>query len=193
MDYSNIRKTGVIAIVIDEGDELRAVSRTSGDDSIILSSFKGKSIKFSENDVRPMGRVTRGVRGIKLEEDDYLVSMAVADEDATLLSITEKGYGKRTRVSDYRTQARGGKGVTNYNISEKTGNIASAMIVDDNCDIMIVVSNGVVMRTPASEISVLRKATQGVRVVKLADGVTVIDTAVTEKEDEQPEAAESEE
>ena len=185
MEYSNIRKTGVIAIIIEDGDELCTVSTTTGDDSVILSSHNGKAIKFSENDVRPMGRVTRGVRGIKLEDDDFLVSMAVADEEATLLSLTELGYGKRTKVSDYRTQARGGKGVTNYNISDKTGKIAAAMIVDDSCDIMIVASNGVVMRTPASEISVLRRTTQGVRVVKLADGVTVIDMAVTEAEPEE--------
>lgn len=190
MDYSNIRKTGVIAIVIDEGDELCDVSRTTGDDCVILSSHNGKAIKFSENDVRPMGRVTHGVRGIKLEEDDYLVAMSVASEEATLLSLTELGYGKRTKISDYRVQTRGGKGVTNYNISEKTGKIAAVSVVDDNCDILIVASNGVVMRTPADEISVLRRTTQGVRVVKLADTVKVIDMAVTEKEEEQPEQAE---
>ena len=186
MEYSNIRKTGVIAIVIDEGDELCSVSRTTGDDCVILSSYNGKAIKFSEDDVRPMGRVTHGVRGIKLEEGDHLVGMSVASEQATLLSLTELGYGKRTRISDYRIQTRGGKGVTNYNISDKTGKIAAVSVVDDNSDILIVASNGVVMRTPADEISVLRRTTQGVRVVKLADSVKVIDMAVTEKEQDEP-------
>lgn len=190
MEYSNIRKTGVIAIVIDEGDELCSVSRTTGDDCVILSSYNGKAIKFSEDDVRPMGRVTRGVRGIKLDDDDCLVGMSVASDDATLLSITELGYGKRTRISDYRVQTRGGKGVTNYNISDKTGRIAAVSVVDDNSDILIVASNGVVMRTPVEEISVLRRTTQGVRIVKLAESVKVIDMAVTEKEEEQSEQTE---
>ncbi len=190
MDYANIRKTGVIAIVIDEDDELQSAHKTTGDDYIMISTHNGKAIKFSENDVRPMGRVTRGVRGIKLEDDDFVVGISVTSDEATLLSITENGYGKRTAISDYRVQTRGGKGVTNYNISEKTGKIAAVSVVDDNSDILIVTSGGIVLRTPADEINVLRRTTQGVRIVKLAESVKVIDMTVTEKEEEQQETEE---
>ena len=191
MDYSNIRKTGVIAIIIDEGDELVSVEKTTGDDFIMISTHNGRAIKFSEDDVRPMGRVTRGVRGIKLEDDDFVVGMCVVPDTATLLSITDNGYGKRTAISDYRVQTRGGKGVTNYNISEKTGKIAAAIVVDDSNDIMIVTSGGVVLRTPADEINVLRRTTRGVRIVRLADGIKVIDVAAAAKEEEVPETEET--
>lgn len=191
MDYANIRKTGVIAIIIDEDDELESVAKTTGDDFIMISTHNGRAIKFSEDDVRPMGRVTRGVRGIKLEDDDYVVGMCVVPDTATLLSITENGYGKRTAIEDYRVQTRGGKGVTNYNISEKTGKIAAAIVVDDTNDIMIVTSGGVVLRTPADEINVLRRTTKGVRIVKLADGIKVIDVAAAAKEDEEEIPAET--
>lgn len=187
MDYANIRKSGVIAIITDEGDELESVVRTTGDDNIILATNRGKAIKFNENDVRSMGRVTRGVRGIRLDEDDYLIGMAVERENATLLSVTEKGYGKRSQLSDYRMQTRGGKGIMNYNITERTGNIAAISVVDDNNDILLLTSGAAVLRTAVSEIPVLSRTTQGVRIVRLEEGVRIIDISRTEKEETEAE------
>ena len=187
MDYANIRKSGVIAIITDEGDELESVVRTTGDDNIILATNRGKAIKFNENDVRSMGRVTRGVRGIRLDEDDYLIGMAVERENATLLSVTEKGYGKRSQLGDYRLQTRGGKGIMNYNITERTGNIAAISVVDDNNDILLLTSGAAVLRTAVSEIPVLSRTTQGVRIVRLEEGVQIIDISRTEKEETEAE------
>ena len=187
MDYANIRKSGVIAIITDEGDELESVVRTTGDDNIILATNRGKAIKFNENDVRSMGRVTRGVRGIRLDEDDYLIGMAVERENATLLSVTEKGYGKRSQLGDYRLQTRGGKGIMNYNITERTGNIAAISVVDDNNDILLLTSGAAVLRTAVSEIPVLSRTTQGVRIVRLEEGVRIIDISRTEKEETEAE------
>ena len=150
---------------------------------IILATNRGKAIKFNENDVRSMGRVTRGVRGIRLDEDDYLIGMAVERENATLLSVTEKGYGKRSQLSDYRMQTRGGKGIMNYNITERTGNIAAISVVDDNNDILLLTSGAAVLRTAVSEIPVLSRTTQGVRIVRLEEGVRIIDISRTEKEE----------
>lgn len=194
-DYANIRKTGVIAIITDEDDELRAVTKTTGDDNIILVSHEGKAIKFHESDARPMGRVTRGVRGIKLEGDDYIVGMEVEREGASLLTVTENGYGKRTLLSDFRVQTRGGKGCAGYNITDKTGLIAATSVVDDNNDILLITSGGIVIRTGADEIPTLGRTTQGVRVVKLSDGLRVIDMAKTDKDDteEVPEEPEPQE
>ncbi len=183
MDYANIRKSGVIAIITDEGDELKSVVRTTGDDNIILATHCGKAIRFNENDVRSMGRVTRGVRGIRLDDDDYVVGMAVERENATLLSVTEKGYGKRTAISEYRLQTRGGKGIMNYNITERTGEIAAISVVDDNNDILLLTSGAAVLRTAVSEIPVISRTTQGVRIVRLEEGVRIIDISRTEKEE----------
>ena len=188
-DYANIRKSGVIAIIIDENDELESVVRTTGDDNIILASNCGKAIKFSENDVRSMGRVTRGVRGMRLEDDDFIVGMAVERPDATLLSVTEKGYGKRTELSEYRLQTRGGKGIGNYNITDKTGKVAAISVVDDNNDLLLLTSGAAVMRTSVSEIPVIARTTQGVRVVRLDDGVSIVDISRTDKH--EPETQEN--
>ncbi len=190
-DYANIRKTGVIAIIIDDEDTLDTVLKTTGDDNIIIASHYGKAIKFSETDARPMGRVTRGVRGIKLEGDDYVVGAVIEQPESTLLTITENGYGKRTETSEYRVQARGGKGVGNYNITDKTGNVCGIAITSGDEDLMLITSGGQVMRTSTSEISVFGRTTQGVRVVKLPEGIKVIDLALSEKEEEIPETEET--
>ncbi len=191
-EYANIRKTGVIAIIIDENDTLDTVLKTTGDDNIIIASHFGKAIKFSEIDARPMGRVTRGVRGIRLEDDDFVVGAIIEQPDSAILTITENGYGKRTETTEYRVQARGGKGVGNYNITDKTGNIAAIAVTTGNEDIMLITSGGQVMRTSVEEISVFGRTTQGVRIVKLPEGVKVIDIALSEKEEETPETTEEE-
>ena len=187
-DYSNIRKTGVIAILLDEGDDLIEVVLTDGENNIMLATHQGKAIRFAEADVRSMGRVTRGVRGIRLADDDYLVGMCIQREGAQLLTITENGYGKRTEVEEYRLQTRGGKGISNYNITEKTGLIAAVRMAAEGEDILLVTSGGIIMRTKVEEISCLSRTTQGVRVVRLGDNIKVIDMAGAQREEEAEEA-----
>jgi len=190
-DYSNIRKSGVIAIALDEGDDLIDVRYTTGSDNVMLASHEGRAIRFSEDDVRPMGRVTHGVRGIKLAEDDYLIGMCVQQENADFLSITENGYGKRTKIEEYRVQTRGGKGVTNYNITEQTGKIAAVRMAVEGEDLLLVTGGGIIMRTKIEEISKLSRKTKGVRVVKLDEGVKVIDIAGAAREEEEEPSTES--
>lgn len=184
-EYANIRKNGVNAIILDEGDELVTVAKTDGNSDILLATHNGKAIKFSEKDARPMGRVTKGVRGIRIDSDDYLVGMTIAAKGTTLLTITDNGYGKRTDFDEYRLQNRGGRGILNYNITQKTGKICAVKAVEDDNDLMLITSDGVVMRTAISEISKLGRTTQGVRVVRLADGIKVIDIALADKDDDE--------
>ncbi len=192
-DYSNIRKSGVIAILLDEDDDLISVHLTTGEDHLILASHEGKAIRFPESDVRAMGRVTHGVRGIKLNEGDYLVGMCLEREGAQLLTITENGYGKRTPTEEYRLQTRGGKGIGNYHITEKTGKIASILIAEEGEDLLLVTSGGIILRTKIEEISSLSRTTQGVRVVKLGEGIKVIDIASAAREEEEELSEQSEE
>ncbi|MBQ8548999.1 MAG: DNA gyrase subunit A, partial [Lachnospiraceae bacterium] len=189
-DYSNIRKTGVIAILLDEGDDLISVCLTDGEDNVLLATHEGKAIRFAEEDVRTMGRVTRGVRGIRLAEEDYVVGMCLQRDGADLLTVTEKGYGKRTAPEEYRLQTRGGKGISNYNITEKTGKVAAIRMAAEGEDVLLVTSGGIIMRTKVEEISRLSRSTQGVRVVRLADQITVIDMAGAAREEEVSEGEE---
>lgn len=182
-DFANIRKTGVIAILLDPEDDLIEVSMTGGEDLVMIATHNGKAIRFSEQDVRPMGRVTRGVRGIRVEEDDYVIGMCIQRPQATLLSITENGYGKRTRVEEYRVQSRGGKGISNYNITEKTGKVCAVKMVEEGEDLLLITSGGIIMRTQVEEISQLSRTTQGVRVVRLGENLKVIDIARAARED----------
>jgi DNA gyrase subunit A len=187
-DYSNIRKSGVIAIILDEGDDLIDVSLTTGEDNIMMATHEGKAIRFAESDVRSMGRVTRGVRGIRVGENDYVVGMCIQREGASLLTITQNGYGKRTEVEEYRLQSRGGKGISNYNITQKTGKVAAIRMVEEGEDLLLVTSGGIIMRTKIEEISCLSRSTQGVRVVRLDEGVKVIDISTAAREEEDLEA-----
>ncbi len=188
-EYANIRKSGVIAIILDEGDDLANVHLTDGTKTLMLATHNGKAIRFDENDVRAMGRVTRGVRGIKLENDDYVISMEIVYDDATFLTITENGYGKRSRPSEYKIQSRGGKGISNYAISEQTGLVAAAKFVRDEDDILLMTSGGVIMRTAVGEINVLGRSTKGVIVTRLPEDVKVI--GVSRIDTEQEKAAEA--
>ncbi len=189
-DYANIRKTGVIAIVLDEGDALVDVRKTSGTDTLLLATKNGKAIRFDERDARPMGRATRGVRGIMLSESDYVISMEIVREGAAFLTITENGYGKRTSPDEYKIQSRGGKGISNYNLTDKTGLVAAAKIVDEQEDIMLVTSQGIIMRTAIAEIPILGRSTQGVIVTRLPQDSKVISVATVEKEEEESESEE---
>lgn len=177
------RKTGIRAITLDEGDELISVLKTSGQDNIILASHHGMAICFNETDIRPMGRDATGVRGIRLEDGDYLIGAEIAEEGKQLLTVTENGYGKRTAVDEYlrnaengkkQPQQRGGKGVKNYAITAKTGWIAGISVVSDADDIMMIEDGGIMIRMSAADINVYKRDTQGVIVMRVEEGNRVI-------------------
>ncbi len=192
MDYSRIRQGGLRAIELVEDDELISVSLTDGTNDIILSTYNGLAIRFNETDVRAMGRTTRGVRGIRLNDGDRVVSAVILSPSDTLLMVTENGYGKKTEPSEYRAQSRGGKGIFTYKITEKTGKLAGMVGVGENTDLMLITSEGVVIRMNTEEISTYGRQTQGVRLMKLDGGVKVVGIAVTDHEEEE-EASDSEE
>ena len=184
MEYDNIRKGGITGIVLRDNDELIGVRLTDGTKDIILVTREGMAIRFSEEDVRPLGRVSQGVRGIKLEENDYVVGMGASIEDTTLLIVTENGFGKRTELDEYKVQARGGKGVITYKITEKTGKVAAMKLVSENDDVIIISDDGTIIRINASEISILGRATQGVTLMRLSEGSKVVGTARVIREEE---------
>ncbi len=191
MDYSRIRSGGLRAIELVEGNELIKVELTDNSQNIIIGTHDGMAIRFSENDVRPMGRTTRGVRGISLRDGDYVVGACIADPDAKLLVVTENGYGKKTALDEYKVQSRGGKGIYTYRITDKTGKIAGLSTVTDEDDIMLITSDGVLIRMHANEISTFGRQTQGVRIMRLADDITVVSMAKTEHEDDEAENGET--
>ena len=195
------RKGGIRALTLEEDDHLINVLRTNGNDNIILATAQGMAICFNENDVRCMGRDAAGVRGISLNEGDYVVGAERMEEGKTLLTITENGYGKRTALPEYlRTgpdgekipQSRGGKGLKNYNITPKTGNIAGCRVVGDNDDVMIIENGGVIIRVPAASINVYKRDVQGVIVMRVDEGNKVVSLERVEQ-DEEPEAQENQE
>jgi DNA gyrase subunit A len=181
--YSNIRSVGLNAINIREGDRLIDVKVTSGDDEVILASRKGKAIRFREEDCRSMGRTTEGVIGMRLRKDDVVVGMVTVRPDSTLLVVTEKGMGKRTEVDEYRLQGRGGQGVINMKLSKKTGDVVTIKSVQPEDQVMLITRNGVVNRQSAEEMRVIGRATQGVRLVSLDQGDTIVDVARVIPED----------
>ena len=193
MDYSRIRQSGLRAIELVEGDELISVQLTDGEKDIIVATKDGMSIRFAEREGRVMGRTTRGVKAIDLRSGDAVVSAIVADRNETILAVTENGYGKRTELEEYRPQSRAGKGIFTYKLSEKTGSMIGLVSAADDSDLMLITSEGVVIRMHTDEISKFGRHTQGVRLVKMADDVKVVSVALTERYKEEPEAAEGEE
>ena len=182
----NIRTSGIRALTLDEGDELINVMRTDGGQNILMATHNGQAICFAETDVRPMGREAVGVRGIRLRDGDWVVGAEIAQPDAGVLSITENGYGKRTPAADYirggeEPQHRGGSGMKNYNITDKTGPVAAVKVVQDSDDVLVVSDDGVIIRMEAAGISELGRATQGVRIMRLSDGARVISVALTDR------------
>ena len=175
--YSNVRSTGINAINIVEGDRLIDVQLSDGTNDIMLGTRSGMAIRFAEADVRQMGRTTRGVKGIVLRSGDEVVGMVVVRRDATLLTLSERGMGKRTRIDEYRTQRRGGVGLINLRVSEKTGRVVGVKEVTDSDELIFVTRKGVVNRQPAREIRTIGRATQGVRLVNLDKGDAVVDVA----------------
>ena len=194
----NIRTSGIRALTLDEGDELINVMRTDGEQNILMATHNGQAICFAETDVRPMGREAVGVRGIRLKDGDWVVGAEIAQPDASVLSITEKGYGKRTPASEYirggeEPQHRGGSGMKNYNITDKTGPVAAVKVVQDSDDVLVVSDDGVIIRMEAAGISELGRATQGVRIMRLSEGARVISVALTDRaESEDTPAGETE-
>ncbi|NLV87872.1 MAG: DNA gyrase subunit A [Tissierellia bacterium] len=172
-EFENIRKNGLIAIGLKEDDELIAVRKTDGNREIIVVTKKGMSIRFDEKDVREMGRTAMGVKAITLNEGDQVVTMELVEEGKDLLVISEKGFGKRTPLEEYKTQNRGGKGLTTYKIKPKTGDIVSAKVVDENDEIMMISMSGTIIRIIAKDVSVMGRATQGVTLMKMDDDKVV--------------------
>jgi DNA gyrase subunit A len=186
MEYDNIRRGGLIAVALKENDELIGVRLTDGSKDIILVTRHGKSIRFNESDVRPIGRVSQGVRGIRLEKGDYVVGMGTSIEDTSLLVVTENGFGKRTGLDEYRVQTRGGKGILTYRITGKTGKVAGMKLVNEDDDIMLISSDGTIIRMKAREISMLGRATQGVTLMRRNDEeVKVVSVTRIINEDEE--------
>ncbi len=194
----NIRTSGIRALTLDEGDELINVMRTDGEQNILMATHNGQAICFAETDVRPMGREAVGVRGIRLKDGDWVVGAEIAQPDASVLSITEHGYGKRTPAAEYirggeEPQHRGGSGMKNYNITDKTGPVAAVKVVQDSDDVLVVSDDGVIIRMEAAGISELGRATQGVRIMRLSEGARVISVALTDRaESEDAPAGETE-
>jgi DNA gyrase subunit A len=186
--YSNPRSTGINAINLADGDELIGVRLTDGNKDINLSTRGGLAIRFNESGVRAVGRVAQGVRGIRLKEEDEVVSLDVLDEETTLLTVTENGYGKRTKAEEYRLQSRGGKGVMTIKVTKRNGSVVNVLQVTNDDEIIIIASSGKLIRTKAKSISIIGRATQGVRLIDLAGQDKVVSVArVVEKDEDEPE------
>ena len=185
-EFDNIRKTGKIAINLNDGDELISVQVSTGNDEILVASHEGKCIRFSETDVRAMGRDTMGVKAMQISEDDSVVDMTVVKDGYDVLTLSEHGFGKRSDIEDYRLQSRGGKGIKAGVFNEKTGNLACLKLVKEDEDIMIIADNGIIIRTAATGISKIGRDTKGVTVMKLGDSI-VKSVAVVPHSEEQPE------
>ena len=182
--YTNIRKGGIIAVTLRDDDDLISVKLSEGNDTVMLITYKGKAIKFTEKDTRETGRSAKGVIGIRLDDDDYVVGMDLVKDEETVLMITENGFGKRTFISEYPIQKRGGKGVITYKVTERTGPVISSMIASDEDDILLMSLQGDMIRLDASQISILSRATQGVTLMRIDEENMVVAAAKVEKEEE---------
>ena len=166
-EYANVRKNGLTAIVLREGDELIEVKPTNGEQDIILVSKKGMAIMFNEKDVRSMGRASTGVRGMSLAEGDEVVGMQITSQGEAMLTVTEYGMGKRTMLTEFRKQSRGGKGLICHRLTDKTGNIVGAKLVNDEREILLITNEGVMIRIAVSDISIIGRNTSGVKLMKI--------------------------
>ncbi len=184
-DFDSIRKTGLLSITLKDDDELIDVRLTDGEDNVVLVTSKGLSITFDEKDVRPVGRSAQGVIGIRLDDKDFVIGMEsiIASKDATLLAITEHGFGKRTELSEYRVQNRGGRGVITYKVTPKTGNIVGIRIANGDEDVMMITDKGTIIRLKVEEISILGRATQGVTLMRTNDGGKVVSIELIQQEE----------
>ena len=194
-NFDTSRKAGLIAMNLKDDDQLIDIKQTTGNNNVIIVTKHGKCISFSEEDVRPMGRIAGGVRAIKLEGGDEVVSMELVEPGQELLVVTEKGYGKRTKVEEYKIQVRGGKGLLTYDKAKfkKTGQLVGAIVVDDDDDVMLINSNGIIIRMQAREISRLGRATQGVKIMNVGDDVNIIAMAKVAREEDADDGPSDEE
>ncbi|MFA7636671.1 MAG: DNA gyrase subunit A [Monoglobales bacterium] len=183
--YNSRIKGGLIAIKLDENDELIGVKMTSGNDNIVLATHLGMAIKFNESDVRTVGRDARGVRAMRLKNNDFIVGMEIAEEGKMILTVSENGFGKCTPTEEYKVQARGGMGVKNYAITEKTGKIVGIKMVDGQEDLILITTGGIVIRISANEIRCCGRVSQGVTLIKVTDDTKVASIAVVDKEEEE--------
>lgn len=184
-EFENIRANGLIAVILREGDELVQVALTSGSDDIILGTRLAKAIRFNEKNVRNMGRATQGVTAIDLAEEDYVINMAVVKPGASVLTITENGYGKRSDPDEYRVINRGGKGIITHELTDKTGALVELRMVEPDEDIMLITSDGVIIRTPVEDIRLAGRATQGVIIMRVAEDVKVVCAAPVPAESDE--------
>jgi len=189
--FSNPRSTGIIAIGIDPGDELMDVQLTLGNQDIFLGTRQGMAIRFHEEDVREMGRSARGVRGIMLAEGDAVVGMEIPSEGSAMATITERGYGKRTAVSEYRLQSRGGKGTINLRTTPRVGNVTGICQVTGDEDLMLISDAGKIIRVRVEEVSLIHRSTQGVKLIDLEENERLVGIARVEREEETEETAEN--
>jgi DNA gyrase subunit A len=186
--FAAVRSSGLIALTLDEGDELAWVRPTSGSDELILVTEKAQAIRFDENDVRAMGRQAAGVRGIRLATGDRVMAVDVIDTDTAeldLLIVSDNGFGKRTRLAEFNQQGRGGQGVTAMKLGAKNGRVAGAQIVREEQEVMLISAHGVVIRTPIAQVSRYGRATQGVSVMRLQPGDSVASLAVLSERPEE--------
>ncbi|MDD2429290.1 MAG: DNA gyrase subunit A [Eubacteriales bacterium] len=184
-DFINLRKSGLIAVNLRDEDALIGVQLTDGSREVMLATRRGKSIRFRESSVRSTGRASQGVRSIRLINNDEVVSMSAVEEDKQVLCISSHGYGKRTNVNEYRGQERGGKGVMVMNLTEKTGDLASMLMVDQDDELMIITDDGTIIRTPAGDIRECGRVTQGVRLMRVGEGSRIVDVDIAAPEDDE--------
>ena len=187
-EFDNIRKGGLIALNLREGDELMSVELSNGGDEFIIATKKGKAVRFDERDVRAMGRTATGVRAITLEGGDTAVDMVKVVPDATVLTVTEKGMGKRTEAEQYPMHRRGGKGVLAMMLTDKTGDLTCLKMVKGDEDLMLIRDDGTIMRMPVSQVNVIGRNTQGVRLMRVDEGTKVVSIAVAPHSEEEDEA-----
>jgi len=180
--YANPRRGGIIAVILREGDRLIAAKLTAGTDDVILAKRKGKAIRFGGKDVRDMGRATQGVTGVRLDTNDEVVEMVVVKRGAELLAVTEHGYGKRTRITDFRNIKRGGKGVVAIATDSRNGELVAVKEVLEEEEIMIITRNGIIIRSPVNSIPVLGRPAKGVKLISLGEGDSVVAVALLAEE-----------
>jgi DNA gyrase subunit A len=183
--YKNVRSSGMIAINLDDGDQLRWVKNTDGNDEVIISTEQGQAIRFHENNVRAMGRVSRGVRGIRLRKDDRVIGMDIVDENASIFVLSQNGYGKRTKVSQFTPHARGGVGIRSAVVNNKTGALIGVASLNNDAsqEVIIISKQGQTIRLGLNDISEISRATQGVRVMRLNDDDTVASIGLVDAEE----------